>query len=191
MLTKEEKQKRLHVLTRIAIAMAEKNGDKILGDIKTLTDTTRKLRAKPVEEIDQNYGLPVALQKDGGRYYPYVRGDGRGQIDIVWPCGIEKTLKFNIPEKYLAVPPPTPVPYKEEKTDSKEKDASGLMMALMISITILSVLGLSIYVFIEFGLLWGVVYLLIGAPILGGIIKLVVAFFLTFVFGALGLLPKD
>ncbi|MDB4759160.1 hypothetical protein OAF99_02350 [Akkermansiaceae bacterium] len=95
-----DRQERLEIIRRIAIAMAEKNGDPILADVEVLTQKT--LDGNPKSEEDLDSRNPVATQADGGRYFPWVREDGRGQLDIKWPSGIEKTFKFWIPEKYLS-----------------------------------------------------------------------------------------
>lgn len=90
-----DRQERLEIIRRIAIAMAEKNGDPILADVEVLTQKT--LDGNPKSEEDLDSRNPVATQADGGRYFPWVREDGRGQLDIKWPSGIEKTPLNLIP----------------------------------------------------------------------------------------------
>jgi len=105
-----------HYITiiRVAKAMAEKNGDPILSDINILSKNIFQGNAKSPVELDSYYRQsmdrvqlppslldscsPAAIQSDGGRYYPYIRADGRGQLDIKWPSGIEVTIKFLIPD---------------------------------------------------------------------------------------------
>ncbi|MDB2640833.1 hypothetical protein N9Y63_08225 [Akkermansiaceae bacterium] len=94
-----ERQNRWETIRRIAIAMAEKNGDSILAEIEVESETTYEGLPKLESELDGRN--PAITQTDGGRYYLWVREDGRGQIDINWPSGLERTLKFWIPEKYL------------------------------------------------------------------------------------------
>jgi hypothetical protein len=107
-----ERQKRLEIVRRIAIGMAEKNSDPILNDVQILTASTFEGNPKSEEELDSRN--PVATQTDGGRYFTHVRMDGRGQLNIIWPTGVEKTLKFWIPEKYLS----------EEMADGNRADRS-------------------------------------------------------------------
>lgn len=94
-----ETEKRLQIVRRIAIGMAQRNNDPILADVHILTASTYEGKPKSEEELDRRN--PVATQTDGGRYFTHVRMDGRGQLNIIWPTGVEKTLKFWIPEKYL------------------------------------------------------------------------------------------
>ena len=94
-----ERQNRWETIRRIAIAMAEKNGDSILAEIEVESEKTYEGLPKLESELDSRN--PAITQTDGGRYYLWVREDGRGQIDINWPSGLERTLKFWIPEKYL------------------------------------------------------------------------------------------
>lgn len=99
MFTEEDRATRLAVVRRIAVAMADRSDDPVLAKTQILTKSSFVGNPKTIEELDGRN--PVATQSDGGRYYPHVRMDGRGQIDIVWPSGVEMTYKFFIPEDYL------------------------------------------------------------------------------------------
>jgi hypothetical protein len=89
----------MRVVERIASAMATRNDDQILADIQIQSQRTDEGCPRSAEELDaQN---PFITQDDGGRYFPHVRMDGRGQVSIAWPDGPEKTFKFFIPDKYL------------------------------------------------------------------------------------------
>lgn len=114
MISTEEHAMRMRIVERIASAMATRSNDQILADIKIQSQRTDEGYPRSAEELDaQN---PFITQDDGGRYFPHVRMDGRGQISIAWPDGPEKTFKFFIPDKYLepvdepkASPAPEPV----------------------------------------------------------------------------------
>lgn len=100
MIDDAERVKRLAVVRRIAVGMAERNNDPILAKTKILSESTFQGSPKSGEELDAKN--PVATQSDGGRYFSHVRMDGRGQLNIIWPSGNEKTFKFLIPEEYLS-----------------------------------------------------------------------------------------
>lgn len=100
MIDEAERKKRMVLVNRIAIGMAEMNHDPILTRTNILTESTFQGNPRSEEELDSQ--KPVARTTGGGRYFTYVRMDGRGQIDIIWPSGIEKTIKFWIPEEYLS-----------------------------------------------------------------------------------------
>lgn len=123
----DEKKKRLELVKRIAIGMAERNGDPILSKTQILTESTFEGKPKSADELDRQN--PVATQEDGGRYFPHVRMDGRGQLNIIWPSGIEKTIKFWIPEEYLEDEPsgdrpgPTSVPTAGQSTGTELEQA--------------------------------------------------------------------
>ena len=90
-----EKSTRHHELDRIAIAIAKGDGgDPILASTKIETERTSRYTPAQAEDTIRRYGVPVAITADGGHVYPYLRKDGRGQVDIVWASGIEKTIKF-------------------------------------------------------------------------------------------------
>lgn len=99
MIDDEDRARRMAVVRRIAIGMAEQNGDPILARTNILIASSYPGKPTSEEALDARH--PVAMQSDGGRYFPYVRTDGRGQINIIWPDGTDKTIKFRIPEEYL------------------------------------------------------------------------------------------
>ncbi len=99
MIDDEDRARRMAVVRRIAIGMAEQNGDPILAKTNILIASTYPGKPTSEEALDARH--PVAMQSDGGRYFPYVRNDGRGQINIIWPDGTDKTIKFWIPDEYL------------------------------------------------------------------------------------------
>lgn len=94
-----EREKIRVVLERIAMAAASENGDPILNDISVISQRTMNLAPRTIAEL--HAAGPVAVDRSGGRYFVYVRTDGTGQIDIRWTSGIEKTVKFSVPERYL------------------------------------------------------------------------------------------
>lgn len=99
MIDDRDRAKRMEIVERIAVGMAERNNDPILAKTKIISESSFQGNPKSEEELDSQ--KPIATQADGGRYFTHVRMDGRGQIDIVWPSGIEKVFKFWIPEEYL------------------------------------------------------------------------------------------
>lgn len=94
-----EKEKRMELVRRIAIGLAEENNDPILADTKILSNIT--FHGKPSTEKELDACNPVAIRGDGARIFTHVRMDGRGQILIKWPNGEEQTMKFWIPNSYL------------------------------------------------------------------------------------------
>jgi hypothetical protein len=90
-----EKSPRHQELDRIAIAIAKGDGsDPILASTKIEVERTSRSTPAQAEDTIRRHGTPIAITADGGHIYPYLRQDGRGQLDIVWASGIEKTIKF-------------------------------------------------------------------------------------------------
>lgn len=63
------------------------------------------LSPKTAAELDA--AGPAAIDGAGGRYFPYARRNGKGQIDIRFTSGEEISLKFWIAEEYLPARTPT------------------------------------------------------------------------------------
>ena len=88
-----EMAKRMAAVHRMAVTMAKTDG---LISAKILS--VSEFQGNPISEEALDSKNPVGKQSDGGRYFIHVRQDGRGQIMIHWPNGIEKTIKFLIPD---------------------------------------------------------------------------------------------
>ena len=101
--------RRMAAVRRMAVAMAATDG---LLRAKILSGS--EFKGNPISEAALDAKKPVGIQSDGGRYFIHVRQDGRGQIMIHWPNGIEKTIKFLIPEEMLADRPMQAVPVVAE-----------------------------------------------------------------------------
>lgn len=99
MIDNADKEKRMALVRRIAIGLADESDDPILADTSILTRTTYQGNPQTEEELDSSN--PVAVRSDGARFYPHVRMDGRGQLLVKWPNGLEETMKFWIPDAYL------------------------------------------------------------------------------------------
>lgn len=107
-----ERQRRMLVVTRIAIGAATNNGDPILQATHILSKSTIMLPPRTAEDLDANQ--PAAVDASGGRYFPYVRTDGRGQINVIWTDGRETTFKFLLPEAFLTNPVEFPQEFSNE-----------------------------------------------------------------------------
>ena len=94
-----EREDRLAIVRRVAVAIANGGDKELLSKIQILTARTLNGQPCPAEELDRR--KPVAVHEDGGRYFIHVRTDGRGQINVHWPNGVEKTVKFEIPAELL------------------------------------------------------------------------------------------
>lgn len=109
--------KRTAAVRRMAVTMAATDG---LISAKILSQS--EFQGNPISEEALDAKNPVGKQSDGGRYFIYVRQDGRGQIMIHWPNGIQKTIKFLIPDHMLKDQPIMGVPAleKPQQADSLE-----------------------------------------------------------------------
>ena len=96
MMNDSEMAKRMAAVHRMAVTMAATDG--LIG-AKILSGS--EFQGNPISEEELDSRNPVGKQSDGGRYFIHVRQDGRGQIMIHWPCGVQKTIKFLIPEHML------------------------------------------------------------------------------------------
>ena len=102
--TPKETMKRI-ALQRLGKAMAdEKSTDPILKKIEILTESEFQWEPMSTADIDKKYGCrPVAVMKNGNRIYPYLKNDGRGQINVMSVSGLETTIKFHFPENLEAL----------------------------------------------------------------------------------------
>lgn len=104
-----EMAKRMAAVHRMAVTMAKTDG---LISAKILSGS--EFHGNPISEEALDAKNPVGKQSDGGRYFIHVRQDGRGQIMIHWPNGIEKTIKFLIPDDMLKDHPISCIPGLEK-----------------------------------------------------------------------------
>jgi len=118
-ISEEERARRQPIVTRLATALAHQNGDSILTETYILSETTVQL--SPKTEAQLAAGGTTLKDASGAHYSPYVRRDGKGQINIYRANGQETTLKFWIPEKYLtpATPPHRKAIFEVEDTSQK------------------------------------------------------------------------
>ncbi|HEY8900604.1 MAG TPA: hypothetical protein VIM61_09345 [Chthoniobacterales bacterium] len=100
MLSPNERARRMNAVKRISVSLALKDGERMPHDVPILTDSLIQMPNAPTaKELDAK--KPIGTDSKGNRYFIHVRQDGRGQINIQNVSGLDRTIKFDIPEHYL------------------------------------------------------------------------------------------